>query len=171
MRLRFRYFISVYFVIMVASFQSQAQSGKSIIQMVKNSDSDLRIVLIDDDSRFKLKLNSGQKVKGKVQNFNEYYFTTVGGDTINYNDIDWIKLQRELTEFQKIAAFSALALGAWLSFGTVPAALYFVAVEANYFVILAPIATISTSVIGLRLLTGRRYHLDKWQIQPVSRQL
>lgn len=139
--------------------------------MVKGDGSEPRIVVIDDDSRFKMKLNNGKKINGKVQYFAESFFVSDKGDTVQYNQIDWIKLPRELTEFQKTAAFAGLALGAFLSFAAVPAALYFVAVEANYAMILLPIATVSTAVVGLKLLTGRRYHLDKWEIQPVSLQL
>lgn len=159
--------LCVLFFILLSGFQSKAQTEKYIIQMVSGDGNEPRIVVIDDDSRFKLNLINGLKIKGKVQFFADSFFVSDKGDTVQYTQIDWIKLPRELTEFQKIAAFSALALGAYLSFGTVPAALYFAAVEANYVVILAPIATISTAVIGLRLLTGRRYHLDKWEIQPV----
>ena len=164
-------FLFVLFFVLISGFQSQAQTEKYIIQMVKGTDYDLRIVVIDDDSRFKLKLNNGLKIKGKVQDFNEYFLTTVKGDTVFYNDIDWVKLQRELTNFQEIAAIAGLMLGTYLSFGTVPLAGLIIAMEANYAIILAPIATVSTAVVGLKLLTGRRYHLDKWEIQPVSLQL
>lgn len=161
----------VLFFILLSSAQLQAQTEKYIIEMVKGDGNEPRIVVIEDDSRFKMRLNNGQKIKGKVQYFAESFFVSEKGDTVQYNQIDWIKLQRELTEFQKIAAFTGLALGAYLSFGTVPAAMYLIAVEANYAIILAPIATVSTAVISLRLLTGRRYHLVKWTIQPVSLQL
>ena len=157
--------------LLISEFQSQAQSGKFIIQMVKDSENNPRIVVIDDDSRFKLKLNNGQKIKGKVRDFNESFFVTVKGDTVAYNKIDWIKLQRELTNFQEIAALSAFLVGGYLSLGTVPAALFFIAMEGAYWIVLAPIASVSTAVIGLKLLSGRRYHLDKWKIQPLVLQL
>ncbi len=167
MKTRIRCFNLVWIFLLISAFQSQAQSGKFIIQMVKDTENNPRIVVIDDDSRFKLKLSNGQKIKGKVQNFNESFFTTVNGDTVAYNEIDWIKLQRELTNFQEIAAVAGLLLGTYLSFGTVPLAGLIIAMEANYAIILAPIATVSTAVIGFKLLTGRRYDLDKWKIQPL----
>jgi hypothetical protein len=163
-------FFCVLFFALLSELRLQAQSEKYIIQMVKGDGNEPRIVVIDDDSMFKLKLNNGQKIKGKVQYFAEAFFVSEKGDTVQYNGIDWIKLSRELTEFQKIAAFTGLGLGAFLSFATVPAAMYFIVVEANYVMILAPIATVSTAVIGLRLLTGRRYHLDKWKIQSMNLQ-
>lgn len=162
-----RCFYLFWIFLLILDFQSQAQSNKFIIQMVKGTEYNPRIVMIDDDSRFKLKLNNGQKIKGKVQNFNESFFTTVNGDTVAYNEIDWIKLQRELTNFKEIAAVAALAIGTYLSFGTVPLAGLIIAMEANYAIILAPIATVSTAVIGFKLLSGRRYYLDKWTIQPL----
>lgn len=154
--------------LLILDFQSQARSDKFIIQMVKGTENNPRIVMIDDDSRFKLKLNNGQKIKGKIQDFNETFFTTVKRDTVAYNEIDWIKLQRELTNFEEIAALAGLAIGTYLSFATVPAAMYFITMQAQYVIILAPIASISTAVIGFKLLTGRRYHLDKWKIQPLE---
>lgn len=160
----------VLFFILLSSVQSQAQTEKYIIEMVKGDGNEPRIVVIEDDSRFKMRLNNGQKIKGKVQYFAESFFISEKGDTVQYNQIDWIKLQRELTEFQKIAAFTGLVIGAYWSFWAVPAAMYLIAIEANYAMILAPVATVSTAVISLRLLTGRRYHLDKWTIQPVSLQ-
>ncbi len=167
MKTPIRCFYLFWIFLLISEFKSQAQSGKFIIQMVKGSENNPRIVVIDDDSRFKLKLNNGQKIKGKVKNFNESFLTTVKGDTVAYHEINWIKLQRELTNFQEIAAVAVFAIGTYLSFATIPAAMYFITMQAQYVIILAPIASISTAVIGFKLLTGRRYHLDKWEIQPL----
>lgn len=167
MKTPIRCFYLFWIFLLITDFQSQAQSGKFIVQMVKGTENYPRIVVIDDDSRFKLKLNNGQKIKGKVQGFNETFFATVKGDTVAYHEINWIKLQRELTNPQEIAALSAFLVGGYLSLATVPAAMFLIAMEGAYWIVLAPIASVSTAVIGLKLLSGRRYHLDKWQIQPL----
>lgn len=138
--------------------------------MVKHSSSELRIVTIDNDSRFKAMLNDGQKIKGKVKSFYPGFLVSEKGDTINYNEIGWIKLQRELTRFQEIAALSGLLLCGYLSLAAIPAAMYLVAVEANYAIILLPVATVTSAVVGLKLLTGRRYQLGKWTIQSIELQ-
>ena len=160
-------FIQFLIIILLFSFRVQAQSANTTIHMVKGTENNQRIIVIDDDSRFKLQLYNGQKIKGKVQSFNGNFFISVKGDTIFYHQIDWIKLQRELTNFQEIAAVAAFVIGSYLSFATIPAAMYFIAMQSQYLIILAPIASISTAVIGFKLLTGRRYHLDKWKIEMV----
>jgi hypothetical protein len=71
----------------------------------------------------------------------------------------------KISGFSNAAAVPGVFAGTWLSFGTVPMALYFIAAEGMFWPVIAPVATLSVAIIGFRTLAGRRYHTKKWKLE------
>jgi len=120
---------------------------------------------VDSDSFFKLKLYNGKKLKSKFAAVGEDFIVTTTNDTIYFSEIKWIKLKMQLNGIEKAASITGVFAGTYLSFGTVPMALYFIAAEGLFWPIIAPVATLSAAFIGFRALAGHRYQTKKWKLE------
>ena len=101
---RIIFFVSLFNLL--PGYQSQAQTEKYIIQMVKHSSSELRIVTIDNDSRFKAMLNDGQKIKGKVKSFYPGFLVSEKANPVAV--IHWRHLFRDPPEFYSSVLLEAV---------------------------------------------------------------
>jgi hypothetical protein len=120
---------------------------------------------IDSDSYFKVKTREGKKLKGKFDVFADDYFVSLNNDTIFFNEIKWIKAKTEWSKWQTGLAVTATFAGIWFSIGAIPAAFFVLATEGTAIVFLAPAATITSTVIGFRMLAGRKYKMKKWGLE------
>ena len=157
-------------IILIISFFaicSSAQNSEKTITLSKISNHK-KVKQIDPNSYFKVKTINGKKLKGKFASVSDNYFISTENDTILLNEIYWIKAKSQISGLVKALAITGVFAGIFFSFGTVPAALSFIAMESNFCVILAPAATISASVIGIRTLGGRRYKLKRWKLETIN---
>lgn len=146
------------------ALNSFTQNVENVLILSKKTNQK-KIKQIDPNSYYKVKNIDGKKLKGKFANVSDNYFISTKNDTIFLNEIYWIKAKQKLTKGKKAIAITAVFAGTFFSFGTIPAALMFAMTYSNYWVILAPIATISASVFGIRTLGGRRYKMNKWKLK------
>lgn len=124
-----------------------------------------KIKKVDSNSFFKLKQHNGKKLKSKFSAAGEDFIVTTTNDTIYFSEIKWIKLKMQLNGIEKAASITGVFAGTYLSFGTVPMALYFIAAEGVFWPIIAPVATLSAAIVGFRTLAGRRYQTKKWKLE------
>lgn len=124
-----------------------------------------KVKQVDSNSYFMVKPHDVKKLKAKFASVGDDFIITTTNDTIYFVDIKWIKLKMKISGFEKAAAITGVFAGSYLSFGTVPMALYFLAVEGMFWPLIAPAATLSAVVIGYRTLAGRRYHTKKWKFE------
>lgn len=143
------------------TLNSFAQSTENVLILTKQSNQK-KIKQIDPDSYFKLKTIDGEKLKGKFDSVYDNYFVSAENDTIFLNDICWIKAKKQLTKLEKSLAIAGVFAGIYFSLATIPAA--FMIIESNALIILAPIASISATVGGFRILGGRRYKMKRWKL-------
>jgi hypothetical protein len=123
-----------------------------------------KIKAIESTSYFKIKSTDGEKQKGRFAEIGSDYFISEGNDTIFFEDVVWIKAKTELTKWGTAAAITATFAGIWFSIGAIPAAMYFIAIEGAAIVLLATAATISSTVVGFRMLGGRKYQMNRWNL-------
>lgn len=124
-----------------------------------------KIKLVESDSFFKLKQHNGKKLKSKFSVVGEDFIVSKTNDTIYFSEIKWIKLKMQLNGIEKAASITGVFAGTFLSFGTVPMALYFIAVEGVFWPVTAAAATLSAAIIGFRALAGRRYNTKTWKLE------
>lgn len=151
----------------IFTLKSIAQNSENTLIFSKYSNEN-KINKIEPNSYFKLRTFDGNRIKGKFLSISANYFISLKNDTIYYNDIDWIKARMQLTKWEKGIAIAGLFAGMYFSMGTVPAAFYFVFIEENYLIILAPAATISAASFGFKTLKGRKYKMKKWKLETQS---
>ena len=156
---------SLIFIICLTFFcySSYAQHGTNTLTLTKIS-KESKTKQIDLNSKFKLKTIDGKKIKGRYAEVHEDYFTTTTNDTIYLNGIDWIKAKKQLTKWGRRLAIAGTLGGIVYSYGSTMAALMFIAMEANYWVILAPAVIIPATIIAISTISGRRYKLHKWRL-------
>jgi len=160
------YLIIVLFISFFAMHSSAQNSGKTLI--LSKFSNQKKVKQIDPNSYFKVKTIDGKKLKGKFASVSDNYFISTENDTILLNEIIWIKAKRKISGLVKGLAITGVLAGTYFSFGTIPAAISFIAMQSNYWVILAPAATISASVMGIRTLGGRRYKLKRWKLETLN---
>jgi hypothetical protein len=151
-------------LIFVFTIHSFAQNAENVLSLSRISNHK-KVKQIAPNSFFKLKTIGGVKIKGKFAGASKNYLTTTENDTILFSDIRWIKAKRELTKLGKGLAIAGVFAGAYFSLATVPAALMIMAMHANYWIILAPVATLSATVAGYKTLKGRRYKMKRWKLE------
>ena len=127
-----------------------------------------KIKQVDTNSYFKVKPHDGKKLKAKFAALGDDFIISTTSDTIYFGDIKWIKLKMKISGLANAAAISGVFAGTYLSFGTVPMALYFIAVEGVIWPVIAPVATLSAAIIGFRALAGRRYQTKKWKLEAMA---
>ena len=156
--------------LLALSFQSEnifAQDSLSFLQISKISNPN-KVKQVDPNSYFKVKPHDGKKLKAKFAAIGDDFIISTSNDTIYFGDIKWIKLKMKISGLANAAAITGVFAGTYLSFGTVPMALYFIAVEGVIWPVIAPVATLSAAIIGFRALAGRRYHTKKWKLETSS---
>lgn len=156
-------FLICIFGIVVFSTQSLAQNTENVLVLSKISNPE-KTKQIDPNSYFKVKTIEGKKIKGKFADVHENYFLTTTKDTIYLNEINWIRARKELTKWEKGLGIAGVFGGTIYSGASTMAALMYIALEANYWVIIAPAIIIPATIIGFRTLIGRRYKLRKWEL-------
>ena len=124
-----------------------------------------KIKQVDSNSYFKFKSHNGKKMKSKFAKIEYDFIISTTNDTIYFNEIKWIKLKMQLNRFEKAAAITGVFAGSYLSFGTVPMAIYFLVIEGMFWPVIAPVSSLSVAVIGFRTLSGRRYSTKKWKLE------
>ena len=168
MKLNFStYFLIVAFLTCIFQFPSNAQSSKRSLNLSKKSNQK-KVKMVEPASYFKLKTTNGTKVKGKFDTMDDDFFISNKNDTVFFEEIFWIKAKTELSRLGKAAAITGVFGGTYFSFGTVPMALYFIVMEGTFWVVFAPVATISAAVFGIRMLGGRRYKMSRWNLQTTQ---
>jgi len=153
--------------LLALSFQSEnifAQDSLSFLQISKISNPN-KVKQVDPNSYFKVKPHDGKKLKAKFAAIGDDFIISTTNDTIYFGDIKWMKLKMRISGLANAAAITGVFAGTYLSFGTVPMALYFIAVEGVIWPVIAPVATLSAAIIGFRVLAGRRYHTEKWKLE------
>lgn len=156
--------------LLAISFQSVslfAQDSLSFLQVSKISNPK-KVKQIDPNSYFKVKPHDGKKLKAKFASVGDDFIITTTNDTIYFGDIKWIKLKMKISGFEKTAAITGVFAGSYLSFVTVPAAIYFIVIEGVFWPLIPATATLSGAVIGYKTLAGRRYHTKKWKLESSS---
>jgi hypothetical protein len=151
----------------VISFQSEslfAQDSLSFLQISKISNAK-KVKQVDPNSYFKVKPHDGKKWKAKFVSANYDFIVSTTNDTIYFVDIKWINLKMKVSGFEKTAAITGVFAGSYLSFGTFPMAIYFLAAEGMFWPVIAPAATLTLAVIGYKTLAGRRYLTRKWKLE------
>jgi hypothetical protein len=163
MKLTFKLLIFLHAI----SFQSEslfAQDSLSLLQISKISNAN-KVKQIDPNSYFKVKPHEGKKLKAKFASVGDDFIITTINDTIYFGDIKWIKLKMKISGFEKTAAITGVFAGSYLSFATVPAAIYFIVVEGVFWPLIPATTTLSAAVIGYKTLAGRRYYTKKWKFE------
>lgn len=156
--------------LLAISFQSEnifAQDSLSFLQISKISNPK-KVKQVDPNSYFKVKPHDGKKLKAKFADIGYDFIISTTNDTIYFGDIKWIKLKMKISGLANAAAITGVFAGTYFSFGTVPMALYFIAVEGVIWPVIAPVATLSAAIIGFRVLAGKRYHTKKWILETSS---
>ena len=156
--------------LLAISFQPEnlfAQDSLYLLQISKISNAK-KIKQVNPNSYFKVKPHDGKKLKAKFASVGDDFIISITNDTIYFGDIKWIKLKMKISDFASAAALTGVFSGTYLSFGTVPMALYFIAAEGVFWPLVAPVATLSVAIIGFRTLAGRRYHTKKWKLETSS---
>lgn len=151
-------------------FQSEnlfAQDSLYRLQISRISNAK-KVKQVDSNSYFKYKSHNGNKLKAKFAKIGDDYIISTTNDTIYFGEIKWIKLKMQLNGIEVATAVTGVFAGAYLSMGTVPMAMYFLAIEGMLWPIIAPAATISAAVIGFRTLVGRRYYTKKWELEATT---
>ncbi|MFV0593914.1 MAG: hypothetical protein ACK5M7_21250 [Draconibacterium sp.] len=133
-------------------------------QLIVTKQSNGKQKILNTNAFFKLKTNDGEKVKGNFSAFTSEGFVTEKNDTLLFQDIRWLRVQRELNKLEKGLAIAGVFMGAYLSIGAIPAGLYFLFIESTPWVLLAPVATLSSFVVGFRTLRGKKYRTGQWQL-------
>ncbi len=165
MKLTFKVFYLTFIIcISIFNLKSYAQDSGNVLILLKYSN-ESKTKQIDPNSYFKVKTIDGKKLKGKFADVYENYFLTTTNDTIYLNEIDWIKARKQLTKWEKGLGIVGVFGGTIYSCASTMAALMFIALEANYWVILAPAVIIPATIISFRTLVGRRYKLKKWKLK------
>jgi hypothetical protein len=150
--------------ISILSFESYAQEKVNVLFLSKYSNKS-RVKQIKPNSYFKVKTIKGKKLKGKFDEVHENYFISTEKDTILINEIDWIKARKQLTKWERGLGIAGVFGGTIYSGASVIAALMIIAMEANYWVILAPAVIIPATIISFRTLAGRRYKMKRWKLE------
>jgi len=156
--------------LLAISFQSEnlfAQDSLCFLQISKISNTK-KVKQVEPNSYFKMKPYDGKKLKAKFAAIGDGFIISTINDTIYFSDIKWIKLKMKIGGLANAAAITGVFAGTFLSFGTVPMALYFIAAEGVFWPVLAPAATLSAAIIGFRALAGRRYHTKTWKLETSS---
>lgn len=159
--------IKLLILMLVISFQSGnlfSQDSVTFLQVSKISNPK-KVKQVDPNSYFKVKPHDGRKLKAKFASVGDDIIISTTNDTIYFDDIKWIKLKMEISGFSKAAAITGVFAGTWLSFGTVPLAIYYIAAEGMFWPVIAPAATLSVAIFGFRALAGRRYHTKTWKLE------
>ena len=157
-----------FLLILLFAFVENTFAQQIKIPLVLAKQQSGKIKNIDSKSFFKVKTTQGKKVKGKFSAFGDDYFVSAANDTIFFNDIVWIKVKTELTKWETGLAITATFAGVWFSIGAIPAAFYFLAMEGTAIVFLAPAATLTSTVIGFRMLGGRKYKMSRWNLENIK---
>ncbi len=140
---------------------SAQSAGKQLIatKRFNNKQKGLNI-----NSFFKLKTKDGEKIKAKLSALIDNGLVTLQNDTVLFQDIRWIRIQRDLNKLEKGLAIAGTFAGSYLSIGAIPAGLVFLFIESNPWVLLAPVATLSSFVIGFKTLRGKKYKTKYWKL-------
>ncbi|MBN2635937.1 MAG: hypothetical protein JXR61_06685 [Prolixibacteraceae bacterium] len=159
---KYSFILLLFFICIFQNTYSQQTANQLYITNISNQS---KTINVDTNYFIKIKTTDREKIRNKFSIINEGLFISNENDTINLNEIEWIKARKQLLQWQKTTAKIALVSGLYFSFATVPAALIIPAMGGSFIIILAPIATISASVIGVKTLAGRKYKLNKWTFE------
>jgi len=160
----YKLFFFIFIILTVFNLTSYAQQTENVLILTKQSNQK-KNKKIEANSYFKIKTIQGTKLKGKYADIRDNYFISVANDTIFLEEIIWIKAKTGLTKWGTGIAITTTFAGIFFSFGTIPAAFMIMAMEGNALIFLAPVATVSSSVIGIRMLGGRKYNMEKWRLE------
>ena len=149
------------FVILTA-FPGFTQEKTSIkIQKKSNPQREIAIAPV---SVFKAKNTDGKKIKGRLIRATDLLIVYNQTDTLFYKDLLWIKAKRHLTQTQGFLTLAAFIVSTIYTFPLIPGSFMIYIFGGSPLIFMAPAATGAASVVTFKILSGKRFKLNKWRV-------